>query len=377
VKTQEYDLKELCLEVTDLCPLNCLHCSGMCNSKAQNMLSFHQIKKIISDFAILGGEVLEISGGEPLLHPALLQIVDYARKKEIQTIFYTSGNKRGDSGQITPINVKLASKLHEAGLEKVIFSLQGATSITHESITQTKGSFDNALHSIEVMREIGFWIGLHFVPMKVNCDDFRDFCELSKDLQVNEIGVLRFVPQGRGYKNKHKLQLNISEFADFNIMLLEIANKSKFPKIRVGRPIDFRFVLDHSQVKTECDAGKSRCLISPDGKVKPCPAFKNGNDKYVAGNVLSKTLVDIWANPSNWDVIRQFEYNKIKEPCNSCDLLEKCKGGCIAQRLLRYNNPVIAPDPCCFKCVRPKEITSLAEPNTREQSLERLLSVQT
>ena len=354
MKEHKFRLKELCLEVTDICPLNCRHCSGRCGPNSRNMLSFHQMKKIISDFSFMGGEILEISGGEPLLHSSLPQIVDYAGKSRLETILYTSGSMWNTIGEIVSLDASLASELRQAGLKKVIFSLQGAISSTHEAVTQVRGSFDNAVRSMKLMKSLGFWIGVHFVPMKLNYKEFFGIYQLSKGLLIDEVGVLRLVPQGRADENRGVLELSNNEFETFTGVLGELATRHTNPRIRVGRPFDFRFIFDPSLMKAECDAGISRCLVSPDGKVRPCPALKRPNgEPYVTGNVKDTSLVDIWNKSSEWRDFRYFDYEKLGEPCKSCEHLHQCKGGCKAQRLLRYGKMDAAPDPCCFKCAIP------------------------
>lgn len=366
-------LKEVCLEITEACPMNCLHCSGECDANSRNMLSLHQIKKVISEFSGMGGEILEISGGEPLLHPFLPQIVDYAEKNNLGTILYTSGIMWNTIRGITSLDRNLAAKLRLSGLGKVIFSLQGAASSTHEAVTQVRGSFNNVVCAIKIMKSLGFWVGVHFVPMKLNYGEFRDMYQLCQDLEIDEVGVLRLVPQGRGRINKGILELSKSEFEEFNSVLKELTSKCSNPIIRVGRPMDFRFVFDPSFVKSECDAGISRCLIAPDGKVVPCPAFKqNNNDRYVAGNVKDNSLVDIWNKSSKWRDFRHFDYSQLGEPCKSCEHLRQCRGGCRAQRFLKYNDMYVVPDPCCFKCATP--LAAICPSSAKVQ--ERLLSVQ-
>ncbi len=373
MKEREFRLRELCLEVTDICPLNCRHCSGSCGPNSRKILSFHQIKKVISDFSSMGGEILEISGGEPLLHSSLSQIVDYAGKNRLKTILYTSGSMWNTIGEMVSVDASLASELRQAGLNKVIFSLQGAISRTHEAVTQVRGSFDNTVRSMKVMKSLGFWIGVHFVPMKLNYEEFLDIYQLCKGLLIDEVGVLRFVSQGRADENRGALELSNNEFETFNGVLRELGTKHTNPRIRVGRPFDFRFIFDPSLMKAECDAGISRCLVSPDGKVIPCPAFKRANrELYVTGNVNATSLVDIWNKSSEWRDFRYFDYRELGEPCKSCEHLYQCKGGCKAQRLLRYGKMRAAPDPCCFKCAMP--MAAICPSNAKPQ--ERLSSVQ-
>lgn len=86
-------LIELCLEITDRCILNCIHCSTNASRNLDNDegLKYDEICSIISDFCSCGGSILEISGGEPTLHPSLFKIVDFAKSKNLEVRLYTAG----------------------------------------------------------------------------------------------------------------------------------------------------------------------------------------------------------------------------------------------------------------------------------------------
>jgi pyrroloquinoline quinone biosynthesis protein E len=310
------------------------------------MLSLDKLSSIITEFESLGGEILEISGGEPLLHPQLIEVIKFASRKGLETILYTSGNLL-NSGSLMPIERKLANELYKAGLSKVIFSLQGASSNIHEILTQTVGSYKNVLESIRNMKNAGFWVGIHFVPTKLNYLDFGKIHDLCESLRVNELAILRFVSQGRGYTNERLLQLTLPEFQTFNNIIKTKNTKDGFSTMRLGRPIDFSFKEETSCTKGKCDAGITRCLVTPDGKVVPCPAFKQIKlQEIVMGNINEKTLANIWNDPK-WSTFRNFNYTKISEPCKSCSYLDRCQGGCKAQRLLKYTNLYSGPDPYC------------------------------
>lgn len=374
MKDNEFCLKELCLEVTSTCPLNCLHCSGNCGTNMSTMLSFDQIKEIVLDFSSLGGTFLEISGGEPFSHPSLIQIVEFATANKLQTILYTSGNIwHADS--LTPLSVNFAKDLRKAGLSKVVFSLQGAFSGTHDALTGVQGSYNNVLLSIENMKSVGLLVGVHFVPTKINYKEFANLHQLCKTLGIEGLGVLRFVAQGRGNINKKDLELSTTELFEFNsILRLEIDTNNN-TIIRVGRPFDFRFRSDPKLKKKECDAGVSRCLIAPDGRVLPCPAFKQSKAKWtIMGNIKDETLAEIWLNSQKWREIRDFDYRCIEQPCGSCENLRMCKGGCKAQRLLKYDSIYGAPDPFCCECSTPVPMRVL--PPSNVVSPKRLLQSQ-
>jgi len=356
----QHRLKEVCLEIIDICPLECVQCSGSCDLTSEEMLSLFEVKRIINEFADMNGRILEISGGEPLMHPNLFEIVRHAKMNQLETVLYTSGVTLDSDERMISIETDLADKFRRLGLDKVIFNLQGATSETHERITRKKGSFNRVVRSVEIIKSAGCWVGVHFVPMKPNYSKLRDVIHLCHDLGVNEIGFLQFVPQGRGLASRQSLELSKKEFKEFTQDVTELTYIHENPHLRVGRPADFRCLLDASITKQVCNAGVSRCLISPKGNVVPCPAFKwstPAKANYIAGNVKADSLADIWQYSPTWRDFRQFDCTKMSEPCRSCEHLNWCQGGCKAQRISKYGKMYAAPDPHCFAAsTRPKEL---------------------
>lgn len=348
MNSHELKLNEVCLEITDICPMRCLHCSGECGLDSRKALNLRQIKGVIDELHAMGGRLLEISGGEPLACSSLPQIVRYAGQQDLETILYTSGSILDDT---------VAREFRRSKLEKVVFNLQGSSSRTHETITQVEGSFGRVLTAIRHMKKLDFWVGVHFVPMKPNYREFKSLLNLCNSLGVDEVGVLRFVPQGRGLLNRNMLELSKEEFREFTKNLTEQASVNSH--VRVGCPIDFRHLLGSSAVESTCNAGISKCLINPDGTVVPCPAFKQSK-QYVAGNIKNNSLATIWEKSPIWGAFRDFDCAQLNEPCQNCRYLHICRGRCIAQRILEFGDIYGAPDPKCFASCLKLELCTLA-----------------
>jgi radical SAM protein with 4Fe4S-binding SPASM domain len=331
-------LRELCLEIVSSCPMNCNHCSN--DSTLQEKLEFYEIKSIIDDFSDLRGQILEISGGEPLEHIDLLKIIRYAKTRGLEVRLYTSGLV-SQRDEFISINNKLATCLKNSGLDKIIFNIEGSTSTTHELVTGLNGSYKKAMESISTAIAAGLWAGIHFVPTKLNFREIGHAIEISNTLGVSEFAILRFVPQGRGLMNREKLELSHQEYEE----LFYVLNKIKLPsRIRIGHPFNC-FISDSES--SECIAGKSLCLIRPNGDVVPCPAFKQNVD-YVAGSIKNNSLIDIWFNSEILQKFRTFKYENITG-CRNCPLLPKCQGGCTAQRILTWGDFSRGNDPLCLR----------------------------
>lgn len=333
-------MKELCLEIISSCPMNCIHCSN--NSALREKLEFSEIKSVIDDFTFLGGQILEMSGGEPLEHSELLEIINYAKEKGLETRLYTSGQK-SEREEIVSITQKLAKDLKESGLDEVIFNIQGAKSATHDHITGLKGSYKRVLASIKEMASVGCSINVHFVPIKLNYRELEKSIDICSILGVSEFAILRFVSQGRGFKNRNTLELSYQEHTELFSVLNKVKTNNQL-KIRIGHPLNC-FIESDSE-DSECLAGRSICLIKPNGDVVPCPAFKQSVD-YVAGNIKENSLIDIWFNSEILQKLRTFKYEDITG-CRNCISLSKCRGGCTAQRILTWGDLYRGGDPLCL-----------------------------
>jgi pyrroloquinoline quinone biosynthesis protein E len=307
-------------------------------------LSIDEVRGIIADFVDLGGTTLEISGGEPVLHPSLSNIIGFASDKGLETRLYTSGV--GSKETCDPLTETFLKNLRNRGLDKVIFNVQGPSKEIHDGVTNTPGSYKAVRRSIKLSRDLGFWIGFHFVPMKPNAKELHGVLKLARAFGVNEVALLRFVPQGMGAVNKSELLLTKNELRDF---LGDVARLRKEfdpnPKIRTGCPLDFLHFFDKEVELSSCKAALSTCAITPEGAVIPCPAFKHAPD-YVAGNIRQESLKSIWEQSDCLEMLRSIDYREI-EGCRTCDRLEVCKGRCLAQRVRQNGHPLKGPDPDC------------------------------
>lgn len=336
-------LEELCIEITGKCGMNCAHCSSSCTVDNQNFVSFEKIKEIFNDAKLLGAQIIELSGGEPLLHPNINDIIELA-SKDFKVRLYTCGFLGNtNSWGIPKEQLELFSKF---GLDRIIFNLQGATTYTHEKITGTKDSFKSVINSIKTAKANGLWTGVHFVPMKPNYMEFHAVVELCKELKVDELAVLRFVSQGRGKLNRQFLELSQEEFSCFLLEIVRLKREyDDLINIRTGCPMNFCSMIDRSIKPVRCKAGLSTLLINFDGIAVPCPAFKKAHE-FELGNIYQESLISIWKNNHVLEQLRKFNFLEI-DGCKDCNNLDYCQGRCIAQRFYEYGDIYQGPDPLC------------------------------
>jgi pyrroloquinoline quinone biosynthesis protein E len=247
--------------------------------------------------------------------------------------------------KLSPLSEGLLRELLTLGLDKIVFNLQGPQKI-HDLITQQAGSFEAVYGSIKRAKKLGFWVGIHFVPMKPNAREIGEVLEIAKNLSTEEVALLRFVPQGRGKANETELKLTRKELWVFleNVAILRKVFQKK-PQIRIGCPLDFLDFKDQTVEMCNCKAAISSCSITPAGDVIPCPGFKHLYE-FVAGNVIENSLEKIWTTAKVFNDIRKIDYRNL-EICSECSRVDTCKGRCLAQRARQYGNLLKGPDPDC------------------------------
>lgn len=335
---KEYKLTELKLEVTYECPLACIHCSSESSPVALPKIELKKCLLILSEAAAMGVKKVAFSGGEPLLYKDILSVTKAAVTAGMHTTIYTTGN--------VPDLKVIFNKLKSLGLHSLAFSLFAANSKDHELITRRIGSFENTIKAIKYAVSLGIESEIHFVVFKRNYKFLNEIVKLAKHLNIEKVSVLRFVPQGRGQLIINQI-LNKEEFLELKCEIEKIRN-SNF-NIRTGSPLNFLFV---NEIPF-CNSGLNRLLIDAELNISPCDAFKQITSSEIVGNsdfsnLKEVSLKEVWSKSPYLVAIRKFLESDYEEPCTSCNDLQKCLSGCLAQKVIKYGELSKNPDPACL-----------------------------
>ena len=122
--SRPFSLKELKIELTYRCELNCIHCSSDARPSNSLELARDDCLRILADAAKMGTQDVAFSGGEPLLWPHVFDAVMAAVTQGQRVALYTSGHV-DNFGQ-------RSRRLRDLGLSRLIFSVFGASATTHE-----------------------------------------------------------------------------------------------------------------------------------------------------------------------------------------------------------------------------------------------------
>lgn len=335
-----YHLKEVKVEVTQFCPLNCIHCSSISNPNKTQQLEEERVAEIISDSAELRVQEIMFSGGEPLSWGSICDVVYQCKKLGMKPTIYTTGISAVDSNDDVEV---LAKKLKRVGLSTAILSLHAASSQKHEYITRVAGSFDSTVRAIKTFRNLSIRCEIHFVPLGVNFKELRGIVDLAVGAGIRKLSLLRFVPHGRGDLLDGVAQLSEDENRQLRKEIINLRTK-KVIDIRLGSP--YNILCLESEVY--CKAGIDRLVINPQGKVFPCDAFKNIDRKDDYGSVLDHSLHEIWEKSEYLNTVRECLASGLPGVCTSCTKKSTCKSGCLAQKVIKHRNFRKHKDPDCL-----------------------------
>lgn len=281
-------LERLDIEITRKCKFKC----GVCSVRASPNVDYDEIsmdilKTRILEFSKMGGHEVSITGGEPSERGIdfLAELIEFAKNLNLKVRMYCVGYGFQKSEDV--------SKLKEAGLNSVIITLAGPKEID-EQFKGVKGSHEIAIKAIELFRKNKIEVIVHFTPTKLTYSHLPHVIDTSYQLGIEKIRIMSFVPQGRGWDNRHLFEMNHVEKSEFE-KILEHAKQTH------NLDLQFSGVFGMDEIgKDSCLIAKNRFVITSDGLLIPSFALRMDKEKAIPdsaiclGEVKKVTLEDAW-----------------------------------------------------------------------------------
>lgn len=308
-------LNEISIEILQRCPNRCIYCSSHSNPLASNILPYERIISVIDDAISLGCKIVCLSGGEPFLHPQILQIVEYIAKHELSCYIYTSGIFLDGEEYSSIPNAYIEAIRGWA--DKVIFNVEADTPELYDKIMGTQvGGFELMKKSICDCVSAGLNVETHVVPMKCNYNHLKSIFEMCYNLGVGKVSLLRLVIQGRALENLSLVKMNTTETSCVS-KLIQVLHAEFKNKVRIGLPFSDR------SCRMFCKAATDKINIRYDGNVYPCEVFKDDllNEKlgYQPDNIFKDSFLNIYNSSAYLNVVRKsivaFKNSEADESC--------------------------------------------------------------
>ena len=317
---------------TNACNMYCDHCYRDAGCKAEEELSTAEAKTLLEQIARANFKIMIFSGGEPLMRPDIVELVEYASSLGLRPVFGTNG---------TLISLDMAKRLKAAGAMGMGISLDSMDKEKHDKFRKFPGAWDGAVQGMRNCREAGLPFQIHTTVMEWNNHEL----EALTDFAVAEGAVAHhfffLVPTGRA-KTIEAESLRAEAYEE---TLTRIMKKQQQVDIELKPTCAPQFLRIAAQmgVKTRfrrgCLAGTAYCIISPRGKVQPC-AYLN----MELGDVRQTPFDEIWKNSPVLNKLRTMEYSG---DCGSCQYKRAC-GGCRARAAFYHEGDYMAEEPWCL-----------------------------
>jgi pyrroloquinoline quinone biosynthesis protein E len=321
----------LVAELTHRCPLHCVYCSNPVElvSRSQE-LSAGEWTRVFREAAETGVLQLDLTGGEPLARPDLIELVKAARTAGLYINLITSG---------LPLDEARLDSLLAAGLDHLQLSFQGARPEIAAEISGTQ-AHEHKLRLLEWLKSRRAAVTLNFVIHRTNLFQLPEMLALAESSSATRVEFAHVQYYGWAFSNRDKL-LPTREQVFESVEFLKQAQERLRGKLRIEYVVpDY-----YAKFPKPCMGGWGRklMLVTPRGEALPCHAAAVIPGLRFA-NVKEKSLREIWESSDAFQKFRGEDW--MREPCKSCDRRAQDFGGCRCQAMLLAGDPT-ATDPVC------------------------------
>lgn len=349
--------------ITRACNMKCLHCYENAGRRGKDELDREEVLHGIDILARAGVTSLAFSGGEPTVHPHILEFVEHAHRKGMFVAMATNGFLLADR--------KLCRKFAEAGLGFVQISLDGLNPKTHDEFRRVKGAWRRAVEAIRNCVEAGMFVEVATTVTKYNYHEVPKMIEFVRSLGAHWFMLYNFIPTGRGveivksdlppkerfkllelaFKENGKGGMQVLSTAPQYGMVAQVLSSGQTETIVPTHFYNPRYSDPYMRQLADfiggCGAGRFYISIEPNGDIYPCVFFPH-EERVKLGNLLEDDFEKLWRESELLWKLR--DKDVLEGYCGKCQFRYTC-GGCRA-RAYAYFGDVLAPDPGCIYCMK-------------------------
>lgn len=331
-----WPLRTLYFYLTEGCNLACRHCwiapRVQDEKHHYGHLDYQLFEKIITEAKPLGLTGVKLTGGEPLMHPQISEILDHIRDQELALTVETNG---------VLCTAELAHKMAACESVFVSVSLDGVDANTHEWVRGVKGSFEAALQGIRHLVQAGLKPQIIMSIMRINDDQVEPMVRLAEELGCGSVKFNLIQPTERGERIYEADQgLSIEEYIELGKFVEnELSRRTKL-KLYYDHPMAFRSL---SRLFGAEGDGCSRCGILGilgvlyDGSYALC-GIGTSIPEMIFGHGDKNVLEKVWHENQILNELRDGLPKKLQGICADCLMKNICFGSCVAQNYYRSKN---------------------------------------
>lgn len=326
-------LRNIYFYLTEGCNLTCRHCwiapKYLRNGQTQSSLPLDLFRSITAQAKPLGLFGIKLTGGEPLLHPNIEEILLQIQKDNLGLTIETNG---------TLCTPRLAEDIAKCKNISISVSLDGTDSQTHEWVRGVPDCFDHAIAGVKNLVKAGLKPTLIMTLMRRNKNQIEDMIRLAESLGAGSVKFNVIQPTARG-ESMHRdgETLTVQEVVSIGQWVENVLSRSTRLKIFYDRPLAFRSL---GKMFGRTGSGCSFCHVQgilgvlSNGSYALCGIGESVPD-LVFGNAAVDRLEDVWNNSKVLQELRQGLPDRLEGICSECVMKNLCMGNCLAQNYYR------------------------------------------
>ncbi|MCC7208142.1 MAG: radical SAM protein [Anaerolineae bacterium] len=313
--------------VTGECNLACRHCwitPAFIQSKrssGERSLPYDLFVQAIREGEPLGLTHVKFTGGEPLVHPDLEKMLLYVTERELGITIETNG---------TLITASFARFMREeTNVRALSVSLDGATSLTHDSMRGVQGSFESARRGVQFLVDVGFAPQVIMSIHEGNLDEIRSLAEWASSVGCSSLKLNIIQTTGRGSKMGSRIT-DISRLIEIGRWVTGALQ----PKVSIPIYYSWPPAFDRLGQLTS-NSGCTSCSIFNilgilhTGQVSMC-GIGVQVPELLYGQIGHESVAEIWVHHPTLLRLREDLPRRLNRVCGDCVLRDTCFGFCVA-----------------------------------------------
>jgi SynChlorMet cassette radical SAM/SPASM protein ScmF len=333
------------LYITNGCNLACRHCwitPSFVNGKPSpgDCLDLDLLKLAVNEGKKLGLNNAKLTGGEPVLHPKFVEIVDFLSSENIKMIMETNA---------TLIDVDLARHLkNNTTMWFVSTSLDNAKPETHDRFRGVQGAFRSTVKGIGNLAKAGFKPQVIMCPHRGNIAEVENVVKLAVSLGAGSVKFNPVSPTGRGKAmDKQGETLDYDEIINLvRFIRGELQDRMPIPLfISIPPALSIiREILREKKAGGECRVLNILGILG-NGEMALCGI---GRDipELCFGQLSKDDLRNVWMSHPTLVKLRNDLNGDYPGICGDCVHARRCLTQCVAMNYARVGK-LVTPDYLC------------------------------
>jgi len=327
-------LNRVYVEATNSCNLMCTTCIRNVWQEKTGFMKFQMFENLLDSLMAepLKPEIFFGGFGEPLTHPAILDMVKLAKEKGFPTMMITNGTRLSD---------EVIDRLIQIPLDMLWVSVDSICEDSYESI-RDGASFGSVLGNLGrfdskriALRTKLPELGIAYVAMKRTVEQLPDLVVYARKIHAKRVMVTNVLAhtEDLAMQRLYSRSLRESGWTDIDVILprVDLKNQQMVQSLSgLARVLHTNLLEKQRSTTYDCCPFvlKGSVSVRWDGHVSPClpllhmsPSYlgstKRINHAYSVGSLDEHSIVDIW-NSKEYTALR----NKLKSfefaPCTMC-----------------------------------------------------------